>query len=110
MPKTKTASKKIKINLSISDERMLGLRAILKADGKIRFNQEFCDALGFHKQNIRNVKIGLQHFTAEHISMAGKVYGINTNYIHGLEDNVYRLIKKSAVIKMASLKYKTVRK
>ena len=69
----------------ISDRRMLELIELLKTENKIRFTQEFCDAIGFKKQNIRNVKMGAQHFTPEHIRKACKAFKRNANWIFDLE-------------------------
>jgi len=89
-----------KINF-ISDIRMLELIDILKQSEVIRFTQEFCDAIGFKKQNIRNVKIGLQHFTPEHIRKACLVYNRDANWIFDLKytkiavtKNVTKIAKK----------------
>lgn len=81
-------------NLDVTDAQMLRLIPILKANGLIRFQQEFCDAVGLLKQNIRNIKIksitGPQHFTAAHILNACKEYNVNANWIMGLEKEVFR--------------------
>ena len=57
----------------------------LKASGIITYQQEFCDALDLPKQNIYKIRIGLQHFTAEHIRAACEAFGINANWIMGVE-------------------------
>lgn len=75
--------KKAKIKLQITDQRMLQLPEILKENHLIRFRQEFCDAIDLPKQNIRNIKMGTQHFTALHIERACKEYGLDANWIIG---------------------------
>ncbi len=73
--------------LLIADSNMLLLIGMLKTTGHIRFQQDFCDAIGMLKQNIRNVKNGSQHFTAEHIRLACEVYNVNANWILGIEQS-----------------------
>src|SRR5437868_3360633 len=76
---------------------MLELPELLKEKNVIRYRQEFCDAIDFPKQNVRNVRNGTQHFTAMHIARACKEYGVNANWIVGTRDNVFnadRITKK----------------
>ena len=73
----------------MTDNRMLQLLVILKSVGKIRFQQEFCDAIGMPKQNIRNVREGIQHFQGHHIQRACKGFGVNANWIVGTQVNVF---------------------
>lgn len=77
--------------LSIPDKKMLELIKILKERGDIRFRQEFCDAINLPKQNIRNIKIGIQHFTVMQIRETCKAYNINANWIFGLSDQISRV-------------------
>lgn len=77
--------------LHITDARMILAPAKLKADGRIRFRQQFLDAAGLLKGNFRNVKTGAQHFTAAHIANVCKEFGINANWIMGIEKNFYRV-------------------
>jgi hypothetical protein len=81
-----------KIKLHITDERMLQLPEILKADQVIRFRQEFCDAIEMPKQNIRNIRYGLngQRFTVDQIRMACEAFGVDGNWVLGFTDKVYR--------------------
>lgn len=67
---------------------MLELIEYLKTKGHIRFRQQFCDAIGIHKQLYRQIKLGKQHFTAAHIEMVCKTYKVNANWIMGLEKNI----------------------
>ena len=55
---------------------LLELPDILRGNEVIRFRQEFCDAIDMPKQNIRNVKNGIQHFTASHILKACQTFGV----------------------------------
>lgn len=68
---------------------MLQLPDILKSRGKIRFRQEFCDDIDIQKQNIRNIRTGIQHFTVTHIQNACKKYGIDANWIMGIHTNIF---------------------
>jgi len=98
-----------KIKLNISDARMLQLIIELKDQGAIRFTQQFCDDLEIHKQHIRQIRIGKQHFTAEQIKMACKEYNVNANWIIGLEENIYRrkLPNKLVIMKRPQTKTQT---
>lgn len=87
--KTKLRGRK-KIQLFITDERMLGLPDILKNDGVIRFRQQFCDAIEIPKQNIRNIANGIQHFTATHITNACWTFNVDPAYVNGFTNDVYR--------------------
>jgi hypothetical protein len=69
--------------LSTPDKRMLQLVEVLKDKGTIRYKQEFVDAIDMPKQNLRQVRLGVQHFTALHIMKACKAYNINANWIMG---------------------------
>jgi len=95
-----------KIHLHITDERMLKLPEILKWDRRIRYVKEFCDRIEVPKQLPRQVKIGKQHFTAAHIARACKEFGINANFIMGIEENIY-LTGKIVTIKSITLRKKT---
>jgi hypothetical protein len=77
--------------LSIPDRKMFEAIATLKYRGDIRFRQEFCDAIEIPKQNIRQVRLGRQHFTAKQIMLACKEYNINANWIFGLSDQFSRV-------------------
>ena len=76
--------------LDITDARMLELPDLLKKAGKIKYKQEFYDAIEIAKQSIWNIKNGPQHFTAMHIARACAAYGINGNWIVGVEKELYR--------------------
>lgn len=78
-----------------TDRKMLMLPDLLKSVGLIALKQELYDVLGVGKQHFGNVKnaenYGREyHFTAEHIRIVCKVYGVNANWIADLEDNWQR--------------------
>jgi hypothetical protein len=73
------------------DRKMFEAIKMLKDRGDIRFRQEFCDAIDLDKQNIRNIKLGIQHFRPEHIKRACKKYGINANWVFGMSDQFSRV-------------------
>ena len=75
---------------SIVDKRMLKLIDLLKANGTIRFTQQFLDSIGMLKQNLRQVKEGQIRFNTDHILKACKTYKVNANWIFGLEKEVFR--------------------
>lgn len=78
-----------------SDIKIVELIQILKSSGKINFDYEFCDKIGFLKQNLLRVRKGLAHFTAKHIEMICKVYFVNANWIFGIENQIFTKIKSN---------------
>jgi len=73
-----------------TDKKMLELIGILKGSGKIRFEKEFCNAIGLKQQNLSRVRKGERHFTPEQIRLACKEYGVDANWIVGEEENTFR--------------------
>lgn len=74
----------------VSDKKMIELVDILKASGKVRFDNDFCESIGLLKQNLSRIRSGDAHFTPDHIRNACKEYKVNANWVLGLEDNIYR--------------------
>ena len=72
-----------------SDKQMLALLDILKAHGTIRFDNEFCDAIGLLKQNLVNIRNNRNHFTPEHIERAVRSYKVDANWIFGTGDRLF---------------------
>ena len=80
------------------DRKMLMLPDILMDAGLITLKQELYDVLGVNRQHFNNVKNAEKygreyHFTAEHIRIVCKVYGVNANWINDVEDDVFRKSK-----------------
>jgi transcriptional regulator with XRE-family HTH domain len=65
------------------DGRILELSTTLKQLGLVKSQAEFCREIGFMKQNIRKVKLGIAHFSLEHLSAICRVYNVDANYIVG---------------------------
>lgn len=84
------------ISSYISDKKMLQLIDILKAQGSIRFDVDFCDAIGLLKQNLVNIRRDKNHFTAEHIENTIKHFQVNANWIFGISDKIF-LHQKSTI-------------
>lgn len=82
-----------------SDIRILDLIERLKSLGLIRFDNDFCDSIGLHKQNLVSIRKGVAHFTPRHIENICKVFKINANWIFGIENQLF--IKISSVQKSA---------
>jgi hypothetical protein len=78
-----------------SDLKILRLIEHLKSLGRFDFDYEFCDSIGFLKQNLIRVKQGLAHFTAQHIETICKVYKVNANWIFGTQNQMFIKIKKA---------------
>lgn len=75
--------------MTTTDRQILTLIEILKQKGIIRFNTEFCEAIGLLKQNLQNIKNGKNHFTPEHIERIVKKYKVNANWIFGVSDRIF---------------------
>lgn len=87
-----------------SDKKILQFIDIIKASSTIRFENEFCDAVGVLRQTLYRIRNGKAHFTPDHIEMVCKVYSINANWIIDIEPNMYRSnsIKTKAKFKVQS--------
>ena len=79
--------------LQITDTKMLEAINLLKAQDNV-FKAEIYRVIDFIPQNERNVKLGLQHFTAENIRIFCVEYGRNPNYIFGLSKEMFSVNKK----------------
>mgnify|MGYP000336039889 CR=1 FL=1 len=71
-------------------KKMLELIEILKTKKVIRYNKDFCEAINLLPQNLIRIKNGEAHFAPEHIRAACKEFGVNANWIFGVEDKVLR--------------------
>jgi transcriptional regulator with XRE-family HTH domain len=65
------------------DGKILELSTTLKQLGLVKSQAEFCREIGFMKQNIRKVKLGLAHFSTEHLATICKIYNVDANYLIG---------------------------
>lgn len=81
------------------DRRMLELPDMLKAKTVLRTAQEFWDAIEITKGNISNIKSGYQKFQVSHLQNALAKYGVNPNWLFGLEDKIFidLLVRKKPV-------------
>lgn len=70
---------------------MLQLIELLQDAGKIKFRQQFLDAIGMPKQHFRRVRLGEQHFSPEQIAAACREYEVNANWILGLEKKIWSI-------------------
>lgn len=75
--------------MKTTDETMLVLLDQLKSYKVIKYDNEFCDAIGISKTNLWNIRNEIAHFTVEHIRMACKIYDVNANYIFGLDHKIF---------------------
>lgn len=82
-----------------TDKNMLKLLNILKASGEIRFDSDFCEAIGLLRQNLVNIKNGKNHFTPEHIENAIKVFEVDANWLFGIGDQIFLGNKKRHIEK-----------
>ena len=75
--------------MTTPDQRIIELIAYLKYMKKVKSAVEFCQNIGFYRQNLRNVRLGTQSFTIDHIEKICKIYDVNANWILGLSDKLY---------------------
>ena len=78
-----------------SDKKMLELFEILKDQGKVRTQEDFCTPLGMLRQNFYQVKNPgvsgrIQHFTPEHIQAACKHWNVDANWIFGFAKEPFK--------------------
>lgn len=78
-----------------SDIKIFELIKTLKDLGKIDFDYEFCESIDILKQNLAPIKQGKAHFTAKHIKNICEVYGVNANWIVGIENQVFLKVNKA---------------
>lgn len=81
------------VELAITDRRMLELIDTLKGRGDIRFTQDFLTEVDIPKQNLWNIKHGIQRFSIQQIENAIKKYKVNANWLFGVEKTVFRVKK-----------------
>lgn len=86
-----------------SDIKIFELIDMLKSMGIIRFDTDFCAAIGIPKQSILRIKKGLAHFTAKHIENICTVYEVNANWIFGTSNNIFNNVKTSTKTKVSSV-------
>lgn len=75
--------------INITDNNMLEAIDTLISNGDERFKSIICEVIDTQPQNIRNVRLGLQHFTAENIRRLCERYNVNPNYIFGFSNTFY---------------------
>ncbi|PHQ27885.1 hypothetical protein CJ305_17930 [Leeuwenhoekiella nanhaiensis] len=73
-----------------TDHKMFELLEILKAQGSIRFDKEFCEACDILPQNLSRVRNGDAHFTPDHIRRVCSIFIVNVNWVFGLEEQIFR--------------------
>jgi hypothetical protein len=71
------------------DKQIMVLIDILKTNGTIRFNTDFCGEIGLTKQHFQHIKNGTNHFTPEHINNIIKSYNVNANWIFSQSDKIF---------------------
>jgi len=88
--------------MNIADIRIIKLIDLLKYEKKILTDRNFCDLVDILPQTLSKIRLGTSHFTVQHIEAVCKIYNVNSNWIYGFENNVYRE-KKSIEIKESEL-------
>jgi|CEGD01.1.fsa_nt_gi plasmid maintenance system antidote protein VapI len=75
--------------MNSTDAKMFELMNALKALGVIRFDVQFCEAIGLQKQNLRNIKSGRNHFTVSHIKNALDEFKVNACWVFGQSTEMF---------------------
>lgn len=84
--------------MTTPDRQILTLIEILKEKEVIRFDTQFCEAIGLLKQNLQNIKAGRNHFTPEHIEQIVKKYQVNANWIFGVSNKIFSENRKAMTL------------
>ncbi len=71
------------------NERMFELFSELKKRGILKYKRDFANACGLPEQNLYNIKQGRNNFTVVHVMNLCKFYGINANWVLGIEENIF---------------------
>lgn len=81
--------------MSKVDKKIFQAIDYLKDTGQLRFNKDFADALGIHRQLLNNIKSGKQSFTVDHIVTMCKKFNINASFLFGQTEEICRKNVKS---------------
>ncbi len=76
------------------DRIILNLIEVLKTSNRIRSKSQFCDEIGFLKQNLLRVEQGKAHFSSVHIMNICKTYNVDANWIIGIAPEPFKGLKK----------------
>ncbi|WP_300434035.1 hypothetical protein [Christiangramia sp.] len=95
--------------LNVTDARMLEAYEHIINTGRERWKLDISRNTGIINQNVRNIKLGKQHFTAEDIRQLCKVYNVNVEFIFGFSSRIFnkkkpinRVNKKPAEIQKSA--------
>ncbi len=83
------------MKLNVTDQKMLEAFDRLIENRKERFKSDICANMNIHLSSVNNIRIGKQHFSAEHIRLFAKYYNVNLNFIFGFEE-IFFAKKKAA--------------
>jgi hypothetical protein len=75
--------------MNTPDKQILLLMDVLKQLKLIRFDKDFCDAIGLLKQNLVKIRKGTHHFTPDHMEKVIKLYKVNANWIFGVSEKMF---------------------
>jgi hypothetical protein len=79
-----------KANLPIWDKRMIQLADHCVKHEVCQSRRHFCRQIGLTPENLPQITSGKQSFRLHHILAAAQLYGINVNWIMGLEQEMFR--------------------
>lgn len=72
-----------------TDKRILRLIELLIFQKKISSVKHFCQEIGILEQTVCKIKKGGNHFTVQQIESICKKYNVNSNWIFGVQKNVF---------------------
>lgn len=76
--------------LAIWNDRMLQFMDHCMHSGIVSTQRQYLSSIGFIPENIGQLRNGRQSFTLEHIRNAALKYGLNLNWIMGLDPEMKR--------------------
>lgn len=72
-----------------SDKNIIHLINLLIFQEKISSTKKFCQDVAILEQTISKIKIGKNHFTVLQIERICKKYNVNSNWIFGIQKNIF---------------------
>jgi hypothetical protein len=90
------------------DEKILRIIDLLIYQKRISTARNFCQEINLLEQTLSKIKKGTAHFTPTHIQNICKVYKVNSNWIFGLEENMFIYNKNKSFNQNSTLIKKSI--
>lgn len=81
--------------MQTTDKNILRLIDLLLFQKQVSSTKDFCQKIGVLEQTVSKIKKGSNHFTVQQIETICKVYGVNANWIFGIENQIFIKIKNN---------------